>query len=98
MLWLYQRTMFGKLDNPDNETISDCSKREIGYLLPLVAAAFWIGLYPAPFFRTMEAPVNKLVQQVQGTYYTEAVASVPVAGDRQDDAPTAASTEAGQGH
>jgi hypothetical protein len=27
--------------------------------------AFWIGLYPAPFFRALDKPVNKLVSIVQ---------------------------------
>jgi NADH-quinone oxidoreductase subunit M len=71
MLWLYQRTMFGGLDNPANQNLSDCSAREIGYLAPLLVLAFWIGLYPKPFFAVIDAPVQKLVQQLDGTYYTQ---------------------------
>jgi NADH-quinone oxidoreductase subunit M len=64
MLWLYQRTMFGKLDNPDNEKLTDLSPREIATLLPLIVLAFWIGLYPKPFFEIIEEPVQRLVRQI----------------------------------
>jgi len=65
MLWLYQRTMFGKLDNPANQNLPDLSARELATVIPLIIMAFWIGLYPAPFFRALDKPVNKLVQLVQ---------------------------------
>jgi NADH-quinone oxidoreductase subunit M len=64
MLWLYQRTMFGKLDNPANEVLKDLNFREVMTLLPLTVLAFWIGLYPTPFFRILDEPVQRLVQQV----------------------------------
>jgi NADH-quinone oxidoreductase subunit M len=68
MLWLYQRTMFGPLDNDDNRNLKDLSVREFAYLLPLVLLAFWIGIRPEPFFRVLEEPVQRLVQQVEKTY------------------------------
>jgi len=68
MLWLYQRTMFGKLNNPENEKLHDLNFREIATLVPLVVLAFWIGLYPRPFFRILEEPVQRLVQQVNKEY------------------------------
>jgi len=64
MLWLYQRTMFGKLDNPANQNLKDLSWRELATIVPLIIMAFWIGLYPAPFFRALDKPVNKLVQGI----------------------------------
>ncbi len=30
--------------------------------MPLVVLAFWIGIYPKPFFQILEQPVNQLVQ------------------------------------
>jgi NADH-quinone oxidoreductase subunit M len=68
MLWLYQRTMFGALDNEDNRGLRDLSVREFAYLLPLVVLAFWIGIRPQPFFRILDEPVQRLVQQVEKTY------------------------------
>ncbi len=75
MLWLYQRTMFGKLDNERNRALTDLSARELATLLPLVLLAFWIGIRPQPFFRVLDEPVHRLVQQVEKRYeYPPAVA------------------------
>jgi NADH-quinone oxidoreductase subunit M len=68
MLWLYQRTVNGKLDNPANEKLHDISLREVLTLLPLVVASFWIGLYPKPVFDVLREPVERLVRQVDGSY------------------------------
>ncbi len=68
MLWLYQRTMFGKLDNPENEKLKDLSFREVMTLLPIVILCFWIGLYPKPYFDILRKPVAKLVQQIDMSY------------------------------
>jgi NADH-quinone oxidoreductase subunit M len=67
MLWLYQRTMFGKIDNEDNRRLTDLNVRELACLLPLVVLAFWIGIRPAPFFRVLDEPVQRLVKQVEKT-------------------------------
>jgi NADH-quinone oxidoreductase subunit M len=32
---------------------------------PLLIMAFWIGLYPKPFFQILEQPVNQIVQNVR---------------------------------
>jgi NADH-quinone oxidoreductase subunit M len=69
MLWLYQRVFWGPLDNPANKTLPDLSAREIWTLAPLVVCMFWIGLYPAPFFRILERPVNYIVQKVEPDYF-----------------------------
>ena len=66
MLWMYQRVFFGPLTNPDNQKLVDLDFRELAYLLPLVLLCFWIGLYPRPFFRVLEVPVQHILQQVDG--------------------------------
>src|SRR5258708_23271789 len=50
LLWIYQRTMFGPVTHEVNKSLPDLNLREYGVLLPLVALAFWIGIYPKPFF------------------------------------------------
>jgi NADH-quinone oxidoreductase subunit M len=87
MLWLYQRTMFGKVENPANASMRDLSGREVATFLPLVALAFWIGLYPAPFLRRLETSVARVVTRVNSIYgpalancLTPAAPAAPVAG------------------
>ena len=70
MLWLFQRAMFGPI-SAVNEKMSDLNAREIAYFLPLVVAAFWIGLYPRPVMAILKEPVVKLVQQVNPDFYKQ---------------------------
>ena len=76
-------TMFGKLDNPANEKLPDLNLRELATLVPLIIVAFWIGLYPAPFFKALDKPVNKLVEKIQPDYFKEAPRMNAQAGDRR---------------
>jgi NADH-quinone oxidoreductase subunit M len=69
MLWLYQRTMLGKVENPANEKLIDLNVRELATVVPLIIMAFWIGLYPAPFFAVLDKPVNKIVSKVRPDYF-----------------------------
>ena len=61
LLWLYQRVFFGTVTNPKNEKLHDLTPREIATFAPLLIMAFWIGLYPKPFFEILQQPVNNLV-------------------------------------
>jgi NADH-quinone oxidoreductase subunit M len=70
MLWLYQRAMFGPISEA-NAKMKDLSLREVGYFLPLVAAAFWIGLKPTPIMHILDKPVEKLVRQVKPDFYDQ---------------------------
>jgi len=64
MLWLYQRMMFNKLDNPANEKLMDLTRREIAIFVPIVLLCFWIGLYPKPFIEPMRPSIDKIVERV----------------------------------
>ena len=75
MLWLYQRTMFGALENPKNAALQDLSPREMTTLVPIVIMCFWIGLYPSPFLRRMEASVNSILARIHNE---QPVAAQPV--------------------
>ena len=68
MLYLYQRTMFGKVENPKNERLQDLNHREFATFAPLIVLAVWIGLYPAPFLRRLETSVQRIVLRVSPQY------------------------------
>ena len=68
MLYLYQRTMFGKIENPKNERLLDLSHREFATFAPLIVLAVWMGLYPAPFLRRLETSVQHIVARVNPQY------------------------------
>src|SRR5215471_18314510 len=68
MLYLYQCTMFGKVENPKNERLLDLSNREFATFAPLLVLAVWIGLYPAPFLKRIESSVQHIVLRVSPEY------------------------------
>jgi NADH-quinone oxidoreductase subunit M len=65
MLWMYQRTMFGKITRPENENLKDLNTREKIILIPLILVIFWIGIYPKPFFVKMEPSVKSLIENTK---------------------------------
>jgi NADH-quinone oxidoreductase subunit M len=68
MLWLYQRTMFGKVENPKNEALADVGVREFALFAPLIVLAVWIGLYPKPFLDRLNTSVTRVVARVSPQY------------------------------
>jgi NADH-quinone oxidoreductase subunit M len=79
LLWLYQRVMFGSVTNSANEHLPDLNLREYATLVPLVVLAFWIGIYPKPFFALIEKPVENIVKQVNPDFYKAEHAKLPLA-------------------
>jgi NADH-quinone oxidoreductase subunit M len=72
MLWLYQRVMFGRLENPANQSLKDLTVREFATFLPLLVLAFWIGVFPKPFLNIIDKPVEKVVRIVNPGYFEKA--------------------------
>jgi NADH-quinone oxidoreductase subunit M len=65
LLWALQRMIFNRLDNPENESLTDLSRRELAVLLPLVIGIVWLGLFPGPVLRRMEPATRAFVEAVQ---------------------------------
>jgi NADH-quinone oxidoreductase subunit M len=67
MLWLVQRTFFGRLREPlveghgPHTPPTDLNAREILALAPIIVLIFWIGIHPQFFTSRMEPSINKVV-------------------------------------
>jgi NADH-quinone oxidoreductase subunit M len=59
MLWMFQKVMFGPNANPKNRNLPDLSARETAVFLPMVAMAFWLGVYPATFLDRIDPAVTR---------------------------------------
>jgi NADH-quinone oxidoreductase subunit M len=77
MLWAFQRVMFGEIDKPENARLSDCNGREIAYMVPIVILMIWIGIYPKPYLRSMEASVSYWLTHVNQATAQQSAARQP---------------------
>ncbi len=66
MLWALQRIIYNPLSKPENAALKDLNWREIGLLLPLIAAIFWLGVYPAPILNRTHAAATRIIERVHG--------------------------------
>ena len=78
MLFLFQKVMFGPLENPKNKKLADLSGRELAYLVPMVLMAFWLGLYPATFLSDIDPAVAETMDKFKTKW-----------GESEEDAATA---------
>src|SRR5438034_3797687 len=65
MLWMYQRVMWGRIENDRNASLADLAGRERAMLVPILIMIFWMGMYSSYFLRPMDASVMKLLNQTQ---------------------------------
>ncbi len=72
MLWMYQRVIFGKVTNPENEKLTDITTRERLTLIPLIVLIFWIGIYPSPLLNRIEPAISQLLSRL-GAQKTSAI-------------------------
>src|SRR5215211_5421988 len=78
MLYLYQRTMFGKIENVKNEHLADLSHREFATFAPLLILAVWMGIYPKPFIDRLQTSVDRVVVRINPEYRAATASVVPV--------------------
>jgi NADH-quinone oxidoreductase subunit M len=62
MLWMFQRVMFGKIRHEANLLLKDLTPREWAVLVPVLVLIVWLGVYPDPFLRTMDASIAGLLE------------------------------------
>lgn len=63
MLWMFQRALFGPVKHRENESLSDLSAREMVILTPLLAAIFFMGIFPNFFFKKMEPSIQRFISR-----------------------------------
>jgi NADH-quinone oxidoreductase subunit M len=66
MLWMYQRTFFGKL-NPAIEHFHDLQWRDWVPVVPLVAMMLWLGCYSQTFMPSISAATYQLLDNTNMT-------------------------------
>src|SRR6187402_1942961 len=59
MLWMFQRVIFGPIDNAANETLRDLNLREKLVFAPLLILVFWIGFYPNPVLKRIQPSIDQ---------------------------------------
>ncbi len=64
LLWALQRLIFNRLDNPENQQLTDLTRRELAVMVPLLIGIVWLGLYPAPVLKRMEASTNRYLEVI----------------------------------
>ena len=77
LLWLYQRVMFGDVKDEEIRALPDLNLRESMTLIPLVIMAVWLGIYPKPFLKILEPPVNAIIERVSPGYFAETGMEIP---------------------
>jgi len=69
--------IFNRLDDRENEHLTDLSPRELAIMLPLIAGIVWLGLYPAPVLRRMEPAAQHYLEAVGAQPASERTALAP---------------------
>ncbi len=68
MLWMFQRVMYGKLDNDANRALPDMTGGEKWALVPLVLLIFLLGVYPTPTLNKLNPAVTTVMAQSDPQY------------------------------
>ncbi len=92
MLWMFQRVNYGGITNEKNRALPDLTPREWALMVPTIAMAIVMGVFPSVFLRPMEPSVRKTVERVTGRSFAEA----PPAGTRDPGSGIRTSGTAGR--
>jgi NADH-quinone oxidoreductase subunit M len=80
ILWMYERVMFGPITNEKNRGLRDLTPREFWTLAPVIALIIWIGVFPNPFLRRLDASAAELMDRMNARMIaTDAIQAQAVA-------------------
>jgi len=65
MLWLYQRTFFGKASESLSHHMPDLSTREWAAILPLVILMVWMGSFAQSFLPSISVQNTAILEQTK---------------------------------
>src|SRR5262249_52998260 len=65
MLWLYQRTFYGRAAESLSHHMPDLSPREWAAIIPLLILMFWMGSFPQTFLPAISVQNAQILQQTQ---------------------------------
>jgi len=65
MLWMFQRVNYGPVTNDKNARLPDLQPREWAIIVPIIAVAVLMGVFPNLFLRPIEPSVQRMLNQVQ---------------------------------
>jgi NADH-quinone oxidoreductase subunit M len=85
MLWMFQRVNYGEITNAKNRALPDLTPREWALMVPTVAVAILMGVFPGVFLRPMEPSVKRTIERVTGRSF----AGHPATSDHPRGAPDA---------
>ena len=75
MLWMFQRVNYGPVTHDENLTLPDLTVRERWVIVPIVAMAIVMGVFPGVFLKPMQPSVDRLLQRVSRETVAQAPAS-----------------------
>jgi NADH-quinone oxidoreductase subunit M len=75
LLWLYRRVMHGPVKDPRDPRLRDLDGREQAVLVPLIVLMIFMGLFPGPILRKMDAAVARSIEGLRAK--PAAVLSLP---------------------
>ncbi|KLK94877.1 NADH-quinone oxidoreductase chain 13 [Microvirga vignae] len=75
-LWLYRRVVYGELDKPALQTITDLNRREMIIFAPLILLIIYYGVQPGPILDAFAVPTDQLLKGVQAALSTVKTAAL----------------------
>jgi NADH-quinone oxidoreductase subunit M len=67
MLWMFQRVYYGEVTHEENARLPDLRRHEWPAVVPLVAIAIFMGVFPTVFLKPMEPAVTRIVERMQSS-------------------------------